>query len=680
MAQVSSGDRIFTSARTSKGDVVANEQVCCAIQTVSSSLQACAFCDRPCGCRVEPIASVKCNSTEAIGRSHMGSDGKALRRSSRPSFRPLRCPSGPRCRAVFCSVECQTSVSKPGRHFGWHKLLCIGEESPTGDEAFEFSAYCERTSETFLLAATVLAKMTRSTTKDSVMRILHTSSDAVPWHIVAARSRLAAAEVEYADFNKLSAILQDEILQAWHLLGYWSRFEEHHAKELTNYITFDIFANIAAIIEVRFKPVTLDTIRGVKMTEFQNSLAAERYHEGPADDPTSTCFDNHSAQKHDTCNFEHSDGELHTENAFVSLVASPTMLQLEHSCTPNVQIEMASDGYNRIELVALHDVAMGEEIVISYVSSSTPVEHRRRVLLGHFGIICHCPRCCWEMKTNYENIDHEQYYRLSLQYLEEGRYEESALLLRYLLTRNISADALHLLGQCFISQGKWRLAHRIWYCAYALYPENPSLRMQIAKDRSYFQVRRMGLGWPFNHMLFLTEIARDVWTSSSAILDEERCNSWIKLAESSAVRCGGWTTSRHYNVPTTDVAIHTIPAILQEWNQLVHQQLYPLMSQFLPGLNRDDIFIHDAFIVKYDSAGGQTFLPPHVDEGHWSLTISLNSTAEYEGGGTIFHPSGLLVQPEIGNCVAFRSSLKHSGAYISHGVRYIVAAFLFIDD
>lgn len=673
MPQVASGDRIFTSTRTSKGEVVANEQVCCAIQTVSSSLQACAFCGRPCGCQVETL---KCNSTEAIGQFDKGNDDTAPRPSSRPSFLSLRCPSGPRCRAVFCSVECQTSITKPGRHFGWHKLLCLGEESPTGDEAFEFSAYCERTSETFLLAATVLAKMTHSTTKDSVMRILHTTSEAIPWHIVAARSRLAATEVEYADFNKLSAILQEEISQAWHLLGYWSKFEESHAKELTNYITFDIFENIAAIVEVRFKPVTLDTIRGVKMTGFQNSRTAERYCEGAVDDPISTCFDNHSAQ----CKLEHSNDELHTENAFISLVASPTMLQLEHSCTPNVQMEIASDDHNRIELVALHEMAVGENVLISYVSSSAPVERRQRVLLGHFGIICHCPRCCWEMKTNYENVDHEQYYRLSLQYLEEGRYEQSASLLRYLLTRNSSADALHLLGQCFISQGKWRLAHRIWYYAYELYPENRSLRMQIAKDRLYFQEGRMGLGLPFNHMRSLTEIAQDVWTSSSAILDEERCNTWITLAESSAARCGGWATSRHYNVPTTDIAIHTIPAILREWNQLVHQQLYPLMSQLLPGLNRGDIFVHDAFIVKYDAAGGQTFLPPHVDEGHWSLTISLNSTVDYEGGGTIFHPSGLVVQPEIGNCVAFRSTLKHSGAYISRGVRYIVAAFLFIDN
>jgi predicted 2-oxoglutarate/Fe(II)-dependent dioxygenase YbiX len=87
--------------------------------------------------------------------------------------------------------------------------------------------------------------------------------------------------------------------------------------------------------------------------------------------------------------------------------------------------------------------------------------------------------------------------------------------------------------------------------------------------------------------------------------------------------------------------------------------------------------VHDAFVVRYD-AGAQRYLPAHVDQSEISVTLALNALGEYEGGGTTFpDPMRVTARPDIGGVVAFGGDLRHAGAPVTRGVRYIVAAFLF---
>jgi predicted 2-oxoglutarate/Fe(II)-dependent dioxygenase YbiX len=87
----------------------------------------------------------------------------------------------------------------------------------------------------------------------------------------------------------------------------------------------------------------------------------------------------------------------------------------------------------------------------------------------------------------------------------------------------------------------------------------------------------------------------------------------------------------------------------------------------------------DAFLVKY-SAGKQRELPIHSDQSQFSLTIAINPASEYDGGGTYFFDVDATAKCDVGGFVVFPGHMAHGGAAITRGVRYIIAAFLYLSD
>lgn len=203
----------------------------------------------------------------------------------------------------------------------------------------------------------------------------------------------------------------------------------------------------------------------------------------------------------------------------------------------------------------------------------------------------------------------------------------------------------------------------------------------------------------------------------------------------------GWGTARHYAVPTTDIAVRDLPRTLVWFNAAMLDRIGPLVAaatalgggdfssgeraasanvdvklesgfakmqtacveatkgeesnggswaeaaaaaggagdigrEFVSFVQR--LRVHDAFVVRYDAAA-QRSLPLHTDQGELSLTISLNSAEEYEGGGTWFEGLGRAVRPsDPGHVVVFPGGdTVHGGREITSGIRYILAVFLY---
>lgn len=153
---------------------------------------------------------------------------------------------------------------------------------------------------------------------------------------------------------------------------------------------------------------------------------------------------------------------------------------------------------------------------------------------------------------------------------------------------------------------------------------------------------------------FQSIIPQKIYSSSSSILSPQECSSLISAAEHYAEQTiGGWSTSRHYTVPTTDIPLHQLPSTVSSWflEEVMVQRLSPLLQmQFFPypEIEKLQIFLNDCFVVKYcvaDEGPSQRYLPLHSDQSTHSLTIALNEDDEYVGGGTFFTELDNVVRP-----------------------------------
>ena len=106
----------------------------------------------------------------------------------------------------------------------------------------------------------------------------------------------------------------------------------------------------------------------------------------------------------------------------------------------------------------------------------------------------------------------------------------------------------------------------------------------------------------------------------------------------------------------------------------------PMLADRFAGLLPDAdgrcLRVVDAFVVKYDAAGGQKELKPHRDGSVFSFNIALNERCEYEGGGTWFAGIDRAFAIERGHVLAHPSGMLHGGHPITEGTRYILVAFV----
>eukprot|EP00540_Astrosyne_radiata_P011213 CAMPEP_0116837578 /NCGR_PEP_ID=MMETSP0418-20121206/8727_1 /TAXON_ID=1158023 /ORGANISM="Astrosyne radiata, Strain 13vi08-1A" /LENGTH=228 /DNA_ID=CAMNT_0004467469 /DNA_START=63 /DNA_END=749 /DNA_ORIENTATION=- len=160
------------------------------------------------------------------------------------------------------------------------------------------------------------------------------------------------------------------------------------------------------------------------------------------------------------------------------------------------------------------------------------------------------------------------------------------------------------------------------------------------------------------------------FVTKEPVISLSECEKVIAWAE------GNWTTNRHYAVPTLDVAVHSLPPLLQWFRRTMDQTISPLLqSQF-----GHRCLVHDAFVVKYQATSKHRYLPVHVDESTHSIVLALNHG--FQGGGTYFVDwDTTLVPSKPGTLVSFRGdTLRHGGNVVTEGVRYILAVFLYKVD
>ena len=248
-----------------------------------------------------------------------------------------------------------------------------------------------------------------------------------------------------------------------------------------------------------------------------------------------------------------------------------------------------------------------------------PLAERRRELAERHGFACACDRCILEEGVHLPSAEREErreelvegslsvrsLLTLSDQAQEESRYEDAERVAR-MASRLDPGNGDALARRASRSSAEADGRRRTWRRAgYALAPDHPALAAQAAKDAAPTSPGSSSSPRPASASARADELASHaaVWRTRTAMLSRAECAEWIALAEAAASKRGGWTTARHYAVPTTDLPVHAVPELLPRWNAFRSAKLAPFLAAAAPDLVRDggaNVRVHDAFVVRYD--------------------------------------------------------------------------------
>ncbi|KAJ1454873.1 hypothetical protein M885DRAFT_497906 [Pelagophyceae sp. CCMP2097] len=206
------------------------------------------------------------------------------------------------------------------------------------------------------------------------------------------------------------------------------------------------------------------------------------------------------------------------------------------------------------------------------------------------------------------------------------------------------------------------------------------LRTEVRKRHSYYPESGAAL-WTKSATVEVQSCGPGIFRTQGlqTVVPESECSKLVAFAEAHALLRGGWSTARHGAVPTTDVAVCDLePDAVALVNAWLEKALFPLLARLFCA-DVAKLRIHDAFVVRYDALGGQSELPVHQDQATFSVTLALNAAEDFQGGGVFFEASGSTLGCGVGHAVAFSSSLRHGGAPITEGRRYILALFVYLE-
>jgi SET domain-containing protein len=76
--------------------------------------------------------------------------------------------------------------------------------------------------------------------------------------------------------------------------------------------------------------------------------------------------------------------------------ADPVLSVSQHSCEPNTQVKFGRS--REAVVVALRDIAAGDELTHSYIENDRPLAERQADLL-EYNFVCQCARCLADATT-----------------------------------------------------------------------------------------------------------------------------------------------------------------------------------------------------------------------------------------------------------------------------------------
>lgn len=121
----------------------------------------------------------------------------------------------------------------------------------------------------------------------------------------------------------------------------------------------------------------------------------------------------------------------------------------------------------------------------------------------------------------------------------------------------------------------------------------------------------------------------------------------------------------------------------REWfNSRLETTFFPLLSHLFPEVISSPSVIraHSVSLLKYNSSHPRTDV--HIDNGILAMTLAMTPQNNYVGGGTYFEHMGVdnVLQMDVGHGTFRPGSVRHGGHRVRSGTRYILGAFLLLED
>lgn len=176
-----------------------------------------------------------------------------------------------------------------------------------------------------------------------------------------------------------------------------------------------------------------------------------------------------------------------------------------------------------------------------------------------------------------------------------------------------------------------------------------------------------------------------VWVTSFATADE--CDWVIATAEEFNAARGGWGNPPPRYAPAGTVAdnvraphmlVADCPPLLEWLNAKLADTAWPALGAQFGAEAASEMWLYDAFLLRFDGEPGRTGLGVHVDDDGLGLSLNLllSRPADFEGGGTYFEDGELVVSPQQGELVTHHGGLRHASVPTTAGLRYILVGFL----
>jgi tetratricopeptide (TPR) repeat protein len=121
----------------------------------------------------------------------------------------------------------------------------------------------------------------------------------------------------------------------------------------------------------------------------------------------------------------------------------------------------------------------------------------------------------------------------------------------------------------------------------------------------------------------------------------------------------------------------------REWfSKRLETTFFPLLAHLFPEVISSPSVIraHSVSLLKYNSSHPRTDV--HIDNGILAMTLAMTPENDYVGGGTYFEHMGAdnVLQMDVGHGTFRPGSVRHGGHRVQDGTRYILGAFLLLED